>query len=66
MAQHASESGAFSGAPSRRGRAKRSESDGIWALRYWEPKRQTASYSSSLLFGAAMAERDSERSGLLP
>ncbi len=30
-----------------------------------ELKRQTVSYSRSLFFGAAMAERDSERTGLL-
>ena len=38
---------------------------GIWAFRYRELTRQMSSYSSSLLFVAAMAERDSERTGLL-
>jgi hypothetical protein len=41
------------------------EPEGIWAFQYRESKRQTVSYSRSLLFGAAMAERNSECTGFL-
>jgi hypothetical protein len=47
-----------------KGSAKGSENE-MWAFPYRELTRQMSSDSSALLFGAAMAERDSQRTGLL-